>query len=132
MSNFTLSTDKWNVHDITTLGRWKKHVRCILLTLDAWKVVDCTCKPPPDGAHPLDQSQWKSLCNTALGWMLLTLREADFPAHTYEDPRKLLEDMFNWYKDVENRPLKVNAKYAVKPSPYAKMTYEEFMAHTRF
>lgn len=102
------------VMDYLTLLKWKRQLHGVLLTKDAWKVINGdlekpTSTDPTNKTFRRDMDKWRKLNNIALGWMLLTL----------EDYSKQSIDRFN-------EPLDVMVYLFQKFTP-PFMTFDEFI-----
>lgn len=89
------------VSDHLSLLKWKRQLRAILLTEDAWKVI-CGEMDKPTHDDPAgktfrrDLDKWRKLNNVALGWMLLTLE--DYSRQSIERFTEPLDAMENLFK----------------------------------
>lgn len=88
------------VSDHLSLLKWKRQLRAILLTEDAWKVI-CgemdkpTHDDPTDKIFRRDLDKWRKLNNVALGWMLLTLEDYSRQSiERFTEPLDAMEDLF--------------------------------------
>lgn len=88
------------VSDHLSLLKWKRQLRAILLTEDAWKVI-CgemdkpTHEDPTDKTFRRDLDKWRKLNNIALGWMLLTLEDYSRQSiERFTDPLDAMENLF--------------------------------------
>ena len=95
-----LQPQEIRVSDHLSLLKWKRQLRAILLTEDAWKVI-CgemdkpTHEDPTDKTFRRDLDKWRKLNNIALGWMLLTLEDYSRQSvERFTEPLDAMENLF--------------------------------------
>lgn len=96
-----IQPQEMRVADHLSLLKWKRQLRAILLTEDAWKVINGemdkpTHQDPTDKIFRRDMDKWRKLNNVALGWMLLTLE--DYSRQSIEKYKEPLDAMANLFK----------------------------------